>query len=76
MNCPHCQRLLYSRRHQTCGFCGGELPAECLLSEYEVAEIKEEQQEIAARRARDKEKEEEVRRQSSGSGGNDTIWMS
>ena len=58
MNCPHCQRLLYSRQHKTCGFCGAELPPECLLSEDEVAELKAEPRAIAERPAIDKAKEE------------------
>jgi predicted nucleic acid-binding Zn-ribbon protein len=39
MNCPHCQRLLYNRKLKNCGFCGEELPPECLFTEEELAEI-------------------------------------
>jgi hypothetical protein len=39
MNCPHCQRLLYNRKLKSCGFCGEELPPECLFSEEELAKI-------------------------------------
>ncbi len=62
MNCPHCQRLLYSRRHPNCGFCGGDLPPEVMLEEHIIAELKEEQAQIAARRARNEAKDEEERR--------------
>ena len=43
MNCPSCNRLLYSRQRKTCGFCGATLPPEVLLSEDEIAAIKAEQ---------------------------------
>ncbi len=70
MNCPHCHRLLYSRRRKTCGYCGGELPDEVRLSEDEITAMKIEQQAIETRRALAKEKdEEEKRRRSSDSGG-------
>jgi hypothetical protein len=62
MNCPHCQRLLYSRSHPKCGFCGGELPPEAMLEEYVIAELKEELAQIEARRAMHKAKDEEERR--------------
>ena len=71
MNCPHCERLLYSRQHRTCGFCGGELPPEAMLEEHVVAELKEEQARIAARRDRDKLKDEEEWRKNANSGGAD-----
>ncbi len=59
MNCPHCDRILYSRQHKTCGFCGVELPAEYLLSQTEMAQLKTEQQALAERRVIAKEKDEE-----------------
>lgn len=68
MNCPRCQRLLYSRQHQHCGFCGQKLPAELLLSEAELAALKAEQLAIAERRARDREKEEEEKRRQTDGG--------
>ncbi len=73
MNCPHCQRLLYSRSHPKCGFCGGELPPEVMLEEHVIAELKAEQAEIAARRARDKAKDEEERKRNADSGGGDVF---
>ncbi len=39
MNCPHCQRLLYNRKLKNCGFCGLELPPECLFTAEELAKI-------------------------------------
>jgi hypothetical protein len=73
MNCPHCDRLLYSRQHPRCGYCGGLLPEEMRLEPHEIDEIKAEIREIDARRAKSKEKEEEereaVRRRNDGAGG-------
>jgi len=62
MNCPSCNRLLYSRQHKTCGFCGADLPPEVLLSDDEVAAIKTEQAAIAIRRTKAKAREEEEKR--------------
>jgi hypothetical protein len=59
MNCPHCQRLLYSGQHRHRGFCGKQLPKEFLLSDGEVVALKAEQDQIAVRRAAAKAKEEE-----------------
>ncbi|MBL6765040.1 MAG: hypothetical protein ISQ14_08790 [Verrucomicrobiae bacterium] len=76
MNCPSCNRLLYSRQHKTCGFCGSELPPEVLLSDDEVAAIKTEQAAIAIRRAKAKAKEEEEKRkQAASDGGFDILPM-
>ncbi|MEK7952439.1 hypothetical protein [Luteolibacter soli] len=61
MNCPHCQRLLYSRQHARCGYCGGLLPEDVRLADHEVAEMKAEIREIDERRAIAKEKEERER---------------
>jgi hypothetical protein len=62
MNCPSCNRLLYSRTHKTCGFCGVELPPEVLFSDDEIAAIKAEQAALTVRRAKDKAKDEEDRK--------------
>lgn len=76
MNCPACNRLLYSRRHRHCGFCGAELPPEALLTEEEVAAIEAEKKEIEARRAKAKAKEEEENRKRSASDiGGDIMMM-
>lgn len=73
MNCPHCHRLLYSRQHPRCGYCGEPLPEGVRLEDHEIAEIKEEIREIDARRAKAKEKEEKereaIRRRNDGGGG-------
>ena len=46
MNCPHCQRLLYSRQHPRCGYCGGLLPESVRLTDHEIDEMKAEIREI------------------------------
>jgi hypothetical protein len=63
MNCPHCQRLLYSRQHRTCGFCGKELPKELLLTDEEILALKTEQDQITTRRAAAKAREEAEKEQ-------------
>ena len=57
MNCPSCNRLLYSRIQPKCGHCGAELPPECLLPEVEIEKLRQDQDEIAERRAVAKEEE-------------------
>jgi hypothetical protein len=61
MNCPNCDRLLYSRIHPKCGHCGIVLPPEWRLPADEIEKIREEQAEIEARRVVAKEKDEEER---------------
>jgi hypothetical protein len=61
MNCPHCHRVLYSRQHPRCGFCGEPLPDEFRLADHEIDDIKAEIREIDARRAKAKEAEEKER---------------
>ena len=61
MNCPHCQRVIYSRQQPRCGYCGESLPESMRLSPPEIDEIMSEIREIEARRAIAKEKEEEER---------------
>jgi hypothetical protein len=58
MNCPHCQRVIYSRQHPRCGYCGADLPADLLLPAHEVDEMKAEMREIEVRRQEAKAKEE------------------
>lgn len=72
MNCPRCQRLLYSRQHAKCGFCGAELPAEMRLSAEEISALKAEQAAIDAGHAAAKEEaeaEERERRKRDQDGG-------
>ncbi len=57
MNCPSCNRLLYSRIQPKCGHCGADLPPECLLQETEIEKLKQEQDDIAKRRTAAKEEE-------------------
>jgi len=37
--CPHCQRPLVNRRRGTCGYCGGLIPAELLLSDAQQSSL-------------------------------------
>lgn len=39
-HCPHCQSIIYSRRHQVCGVCFEPLPAACTFSQAESASVK------------------------------------
>jgi len=64
--CPACQREIYSRKRQTCEFCGAELPEEMRLSEEEVEVMEKEIEEIHERHEQDREEEEEWRRKDSG----------
>jgi len=57
MNCPCCQRLIYSRQPRRCGFCRAELPSELLLEPHEVDDLKNEIRDIEKRSAIDLEKE-------------------
>ncbi|HEV7403542.1 MAG TPA: hypothetical protein VGO11_11465 [Chthoniobacteraceae bacterium] len=69
MNCPHCHRLLYSRRWKDCGFCGKELPPECRFSEDEIEEMDRERELLEKRRAAFKAKEEEEKKRQGDGGG-------
>ena len=65
MNCPNCKRLIYSRQHATCGYCGVALPESFVFSPEEVAALKAETREIdrglAEMRAEDSRQQEEQR---------------
>ena len=37
--CPHCESIIYSKRHKLCGVCGKELPAACRFTHEEVRRI-------------------------------------
>lgn len=74
MNCPHCDRLLYSRLQQKCGYCGAVLPSECLLPEEEVEKLRQEQVAIAARRVAAREKEEKEREERRRKSNNDSFF--
>lgn len=73
MNCPHCQRLLHSRQHPKCGWCGQELPPECRLPDKAVARMKTEIREINHRlaMAREAERKAESAQEESGVGYTD-----
>lgn len=72
MQCPYCGRVIYSRQHPLCGYCGRELPLQYLLTRRELANLKTEMEAIDARRAAAKEQEEkeaeEQRRRSNSNG--------
>jgi hypothetical protein len=38
--CPHCNSIIYSRRHRVCGVCCEPLPVACTFSEEESASVK------------------------------------
>lgn len=69
MKCPHCDRVLYSRQRETCGYCGGVLSAEFRLPETEVKKIQAEKRAMAARLKRAKAQKEEDRAQQSKCAG-------
>lgn len=66
MNCPNCQRLLYSRIQPKCGHCGVVLPKECRLEDHEIDEIRGEIRQIEERRSAAREREEEEEKQRVG----------
>ena len=37
--CPHCNSIIYSRRHKLCGVCSQSLPEDYLFSETEARRI-------------------------------------
>lgn len=37
--CPHCDSIIYSRRHKLCGLCGRKLPEEFLFSPAEAQRL-------------------------------------
>jgi hypothetical protein len=38
-HCPHCQSIIYSRRHRLCGVCSLPLPRELLFTDLEAQGI-------------------------------------
>jgi len=66
LNCPMCNRQVYSRRHKRCGYCGAELPTEFLFTTAEVAALDAEAEQRRLERQAKEEKEaneaEEARR--------------
>jgi len=61
MDGPYCKRILYSRQHEKCGYCGKVLPEGFRLTEDEIQSIKSENKEIEERRSITKEREEAER---------------
>ena len=37
--CPHCNSVVYSRRHERCGACEEPLPQSCRFSEQEAEQV-------------------------------------
>ena len=72
VQCPKCNRVVYSRRQKVCGFCGAELPKELQFTEAELAGLAEQDAEAAARRKarklKDEEDQEERRKGDSATG--------
>jgi predicted nucleic acid-binding Zn ribbon protein len=50
--CPHCQSIIYSRRHKVCGTCGVALPKDLLLTPAQIQKLDKE-------RAREKKRSRE-----------------
>ena len=38
--CPHCNSVVYSRRHKLCGVCAEPLPAACLFSDEQAQVVR------------------------------------
>lgn len=38
--CPHCDSVIYSRRHKLCGVCAEPLPEECLFSNEQAQSVR------------------------------------
>ena len=75
MDCPNCHRLIYSRQHKNCGYCGTALPAELLLTPAELAALKSEQREIDERLARMKAEEERERKEATQEQYDDSLRL-
>ena len=39
LRCPHCDSVIYSRRHKLCGSCSRELPEELLFNSVEAERL-------------------------------------
>ena len=38
-HCPSCDAIIYSARHNLCGVCGSELPADCRFTDSEALNV-------------------------------------
>lgn len=45
-HCPQCQRILYNRRLERCGFCGSDIPAELRFTPEEAAILARKMEEL------------------------------
>jgi hypothetical protein len=43
--CPHCNSIIYSRRHKLCGVCNEHLPESCLFDDLQARNVEETMQE-------------------------------
>src|SRR3954464_15010588 len=50
MNCPACQRPLYNRRLERCGYCDATVPGELRFTPEEIAELDRKAEELALER--------------------------
>ena len=70
--CPHCLRVIFSRRSAKCEWCNEPLPEELLLTEDEKeaidAELAEMAQDRQERKAKEEEEREKQRRNAASSG--------
>ena len=79
VNCPTCNRLLYSRRFAKCGFCGAAIPENLRFTDAEIAALDKQIAESAKQRELAREKAEKEARDAANSGdsgiGFDSIFM-
>ena len=59
-HCPSCNRMLYSRAHACCGWCGAALPEDCRMEGDRIDEMKEEIRAIQSGRLKAREEEEKL----------------
>lgn len=65
--CPTCQRVLYNRRLEHCGFCGAAIPEELRFTAEEIAAMDREMAELEQKRAQRRQAaSEEEEQQNSG----------
>lgn len=61
--CPKCNGVIYNRRSNICGFCGGELPAELLFTAEEIVALDKDAAEAQIRRTRNEKADAEAQEQ-------------
>jgi len=68
-HCPHCGRVLYSRKQAHCGYCQGVLPRGVRFNEEQIEAIEAEISAIERERQQRREEEERERRSREGMNG-------